>query len=105
MDGAESGTLYLRHGLCQPKFVPKFGASVRVVVPCGERHWQRKAVSGKPRPPGQRLAKRKARIEELVKFRFCPMTSECSTAHRVRRSDESPARASVGAVGSLSRTV
>ena len=50
-----------------------------------------------PRPPGQRLAKRKARKEELVKFGFCPMTSECSTAHQVRKSQQSPARALVGA--------
>ena len=50
-----------------------------------------------PRPPGQRLAKRKARKEELVKFGFCPMTSECSTAHQVRKSQQSPARAPVGA--------
>ena len=46
-----------------------------------------------PRPPRQRLAKRKARKEQLVKFRFCPTTSECSTAYWVRKSDESPARA------------
>ena len=46
-----------------------------------------------PRPPGQRLAKRKARKEELVKFDFCPTTSECSTAYNVRKSQQSPARA------------
>ena len=46
--------------------------------------------------PGQRLAKRKARKEQLVKFGFCPMTSECSTAHNVRKSQQSPARAPVG---------
>ena len=34
-----------------------------------------------PRLPGQRLAKRKARKEQLVKFGLCPMTSECSTAY------------------------
>ena len=50
-----------------------------------------------PRPPGQRLAKRKARKEQLVKFDFCPMTSECSTAQKVRKSDKGPARALVGA--------
>ncbi len=44
-------------------------------------------------PPRQRLAKRKARKEQLVKFGFCPIPSECSTAYRVRRSAESPARA------------
>ena len=46
---------------------------------------------------GQRLAKRKARKEQLVKFGLCPMTSERSTAYWVRKSDESPARALVGA--------
>ena len=50
-----------------------------------------------PRLPGQRLAKRKARKEQLVKFRFCPMTSECSTAQKVRKSQQSPARVPVGA--------
>ena len=50
-----------------------------------------------PRPPGQRLAKRKARKEQLVKFDFCPMTSECSTAQKVRKSQQSPARAHVEA--------
>ena len=49
-----------------------------------------------PRPPGQRLAKRKARKEQLVKFDFCPMTSECSTAHNARRFQQSSARAPVG---------
>ena len=46
-----------------------------------------------PRLPGQRLAKRKARKEHLVKFDLCPVTSECSTGYRVRRSAEDPARA------------
>ena len=50
-----------------------------------------------PRPPGQRLAKRKARKEELVKFDFCPTTSECSTAYNVRKSQQDPARAPAGA--------
>ena len=50
-----------------------------------------------PRLPRQRLAKRKARKEQLVKFGLCPMTSERSTAYWVRKSDESPARALVGA--------
>ena len=47
--------------------------------------------------PGQRLAKRKARKEKLVKFSLCPMTSECSTAQKVRKSQQSPARVPVGA--------
>ena len=34
-----------------------------------------------PRPPRQRLAKRKARKEQLVKFSLCPIPSECSTAY------------------------
>ena len=50
-----------------------------------------------PRPPRQRLAKRKARKESLVKFRFCPITELCSTAHGVRKSQQSPARAPAGA--------
>ena len=50
-----------------------------------------------PWPPRQRLAKRKAREEQLVKFGFCPMTSEYSTAHRARKSQQSPARALAGA--------
>ena len=50
-----------------------------------------------PRPPRQRLAKRKARKEQLVKFSLCPIPSEFSTAYKVRRSGESPARAPVEA--------
>ena len=46
-----------------------------------------------PWPPRQRLAKRKARKESLVKFRFCPTTELCSTAYYARKSDGSPARA------------
>ena len=53
-----------------------------------------------PRLPGQRLAKRKARKEKLVKFSLCPMTSECSTAQKVRKSQQSPARAHVGITSS-----
>ena len=49
-----------------------------------------------PRLPGQRLAKRKARKEKLVKFGLCPMISECSTAYHVRKSAESPARVLIG---------
>ena len=37
-----------------------------------------------PRPPRQRLAKRKARKAQLVKFGLCPMTSLFSTAYQVR---------------------
>ena len=59
------------------------------------------AKKGKlPRPPRQRLAKRKARKEELVKFSLCPITSECSTGYRVRRPQQSPARAHVGITSS-----
>ena len=50
-----------------------------------------------PRPPRQRLAKRKARKEKLVKFSLCPMTSECSTAQKLRKSQQSPARVLVEA--------
>ena len=50
-----------------------------------------------PQPPRQRLAKRKARKEQLVKSGLCPISELCSTAYRVRKSDENPARAPVGA--------
>ena len=50
-----------------------------------------------PRPPGQRLAKRKARKEQLVKFGLRPIPSKCSTAYRVRKSQQCPARAPAGA--------
>ena len=57
-----------------------------------------RVVAGSPpRLPGQRLAKRKARKEQLVKFGFCPMTSECSTAHNVRKPQQGSARVPVGA--------
>ena len=46
-----------------------------------------------PRVLRQRLAKRKARKEQLVKFSLCPMTSECSTAQKVRKSQQGSARA------------
>ena len=46
-----------------------------------------------PWPPRQRLAKRKARKESLVKFGLCPIISECSTAYKVRKPAKSPARA------------
>ena len=46
-----------------------------------------------PRLPGQRLAKRKARKEELVKFSLCPTSELCSTAYNIRKSQQSPARA------------
>ena len=50
-------------------------------------------TNGSPlRLPRQRLAKRKARKEKLVKFGLCPMSSECSTAQKVRRSQQGPAR-------------
>ena len=51
-----------------------------------------------PRLPRQRLAKRNARKEELVKFGLCPMTALCSTAYWVRKSAESPARVPAEAV-------
>ena len=57
-----------------------------------------RVVAGSPpRLPGQRLAKRKARKEQLVKFDFCPMTELCSTAQKVRKSQQGPARAHAGA--------
>ena len=83
-----SGPMYLRHGFRRPNFVPKFGASVKsstpaespinhpsqparneASAPAGARGWAgidaRTIPKGgpPPRPPGQRLAKRKARKE------------------------------------------
>ncbi len=51
----------------------------------------------RPATARQRLAKRKARKESLVKFGLCPIPSECSTAYKVRKSQQGPARAPVGA--------
>ena len=119
-DGRGFGPPYLGHGLRRPNFVPKFGASVKssaptespinhpsqparseAPAPAAARNGRESALEPSkrdklPRLPGQRLAKRKARKEQLVKFGFCPMTSECSTAHNVRKSQQSPARAPVG---------
>ena len=50
-----------------------------------------------PRLPRQRLAKRKARKEQLVKSGLCPMTELCSTAHMVWKFEQGPARAHVEA--------
>ena len=117
-----SGPMYLRHGFRRPNFVPKFGASVMGIGPYGKPDQPPKPAGAQrsararvgegwagigaktipkgglpPRLPGQRLAKRKARKERLVKFSLCPISELCSTAYRVRKSDESPARAPVGA--------
>ena len=120
-DGRGFGPPYLGHGLRRPNFVPKFGASVRSSAPTespinhpsqparseasapaaardGRESAQRPLKRGNPpRPPKQRLAKQKARKEELVKFGLCPMTELCSTAYWVRKSDGYSARAPVGA--------
>ena len=87
----------------KPNQPPKPAGAQRSVRASGREGWA--GIGAKtipkegplPRPPGQRLAKRKARKEQLVKFDFCPMTSECSTAQKVRKSDKGPARALVGA--------
>ena len=122
-DGRGFGPPYLGHGLRRPNFGTKFGASVMGIGPYGKPNlnhpsqparseapasaWardgresaQRPSQKGgpPPRPPKQRLAKRKARKEQLVKFGFCPTTSECSTAYTVRKPQQSPARAPVEA--------
>ena len=109
-DGRGFGPPYLGHGLRRPNFVPKFGASVKssaptespinhpsqparseAPAPAAARNGRESALEPSkrdklPRLPGQRLAKRKARKESLVKFGFCPTTSECSTAYGVRKS-------------------
>ena len=83
----------------KPNQPPKPAGAQRSVRASGREGWAgigAKAIpkgGPPPRPPRQRLAKRKARKEQLVKFDFCPMTSECSTAQKVRKSDGSPARA------------
>ena len=86
----------------EPNQPPKPASAQRSVCASGREGWAgidaRIIPKGGPPPrlPGQRLAKRKARKEELVKFGLCPIPSECSTARRVRNSHESPARAPVG---------
>ena len=87
----------------KPNQPPKPAGAQRSVRARGREGWAgidaRTIPKGGPPPrlPGQRLAKRKARKEKLVKFGLCPMTSECSTAQKVRKSQQSPARAPVGA--------
>ena len=101
MDGGRAAEVVGPYG--KPNQPPKPAGAQRSVRASGREGWA--GIGAKtipkggapPRPPGQRLAKRKARKEELVKFGFCPMTSECSTAQKVRKSDKSPARAPVGA--------
>ena len=95
----------------KPNQPPKPAGAQRSVRASGREGWE--GIGAKtipkggppPRPPGQRLAKRKAREEELVKFGFCPIISECGTAYQVRKSQQGSARAPVGAVGFLGRTV
>ena len=87
----------------KPDQPPKPAGAQRSVRARGREGWAgigAKAIpkgGPPPRPPRQRLAKRKARKEQLVKFRFCPTTSECSTAYKVRKSQPGPARALAGA--------
>ena len=87
----------------KPNQPPKPAGAQRSVRARGREGWAgigaRTIPKGGPPPrsPGQRLAKRKARKEKLVKFSLCPMTSECSTAQKVRKSQQSPARVPVGA--------
>ena len=82
-----------------PSQPARSGASAPAWARDGRESTQEPSQKGDrpPRPPGQRLAKRKARKEQLVKFDFCPTTSECSTAYNVRKPQQSPARAPVGA--------
>ena len=83
----------------KPDQPPKPAGAQRSVRASGREGWAgidaRTIPKGgpPPQPPRQRLAKRKARKEQLVKFGLCPMPSECSTAHHVRKSHQSPARA------------
>ena len=87
----------------KPNQPPKPAGAQRSVRARGREGWagiDERAIPKEgppPRLPRQRLAKRKAREEELVKFGFCPIPLECSTAYNVRKSDKSPARAPAGA--------
>ena len=87
----------------KPNPPPKPAGAQRSVRACGREGWAgidaRTIPEGGPPPqlPRQRLAKRKARKEQLVKFRFCPIPSERSTAYYARKSQQSPARVLVGA--------
>ena len=87
----------------KPNQPPKPAGAQRSVRARGREEWAgidaRTTPKGGPPPrlPRQRLAKRKARKEPLVKCGLCPTTSEFSTAQKVRKSDGSPARALVGA--------
>ena len=95
----------------KPNPPPKPAGAQRSVRACGREGWagiDARTISKwgpPPRLPGQRLAKRKARKEPLVKCGLCPTTSESSTGQRVRRSARHPARVHVGAAGSQGRTV
>ena len=86
----------------KPNPPPKPAGAQRSVRACGREGWagiDARTISKwgpPPRLPGQRLAKRKARKESLVKFSLCPMTSECSTAYWIRKSQQGPARVHVG---------
>ena len=82
----------------KPDQPPKPAGAQRSVRARGREGWAEIAAKTipkrgpPPRLPRQRLAKRKARKEQLVKFSLCPMTSECSTAYGVRRFQQSSAR-------------
>ena len=73
---------YSMDGVRAAEVVGPYGRSTGVPAVGRCRHRPLRVVAGSPpRLPGQRLAKRKARKEQLVKFDFCPITSECSTAY------------------------
>ena len=83
----------------EPNQPPKPASAQRSVCASGREGWAGIDARTIPkegpllRPPRQRLAKRKARKEQLVKFGLCPIISECSTAYKVRKPAKSPARA------------
>ena len=89
---------YSMDGVRAAEVVGPYGRSTGVPAVGRCRHRPLRVVAGSPpRLPGQRLAKRKARKEQLVKFGLCPMISECSTAYNVRKFQQGPARVLVGA--------
>ena len=85
MDGGRAAEVVGLYG--KPNQPPKPAGAQRSVRARSREGWAE--ISAKtipkegppPRPPRQRLAKRKARKEQLVKFSLCPIPSECSTAY------------------------
>ena len=97
------GVVHRHRPLRKAQSTTQASGAQRSVRACGHEEWvgigAKTIPKGGPPPrlPRQRLAKRKARKEQLVKFGFCPMTELCSTAQKVRKSQQGLARVLVGA--------